>query len=221
MGSWVPGKAPLEHLLLSSNPAVDTTQASVLSHPHSPVSWLMISLSFDALMKSFRLSWMTGPLLANYSIKCKCRGKRDWSYYSVFPPDIYHRLDFYYLQAWRHDWRSSNSLAEWFLSFVSSGDFLWDHCSSPVVCSHSQPRKRLDKLIDCFCMPKLESSLCKLSTLRSLMFADWLYAIRSTLGLTPERNLGLEQHKPRTLWINEWLYIVVDAVFHCVLIFGF
>ncbi len=71
MGSWVWCKAPLEHLLLSSNPAVDTSHASLLSHPHSPPSWLMISLSFDVLMKSLRLSWMAGPLLANYSIKCK------------------------------------------------------------------------------------------------------------------------------------------------------
>lgn len=134
MGSWVPGKAPLEHLLLSSNPAVDTTHASVLSHPHSPASWLMISLSFDVLMKSFRLSWMTGPLLANYSIKCKWRGKRDWIYIFIplRPPAIkYQWLDFYYLQAWRHDCRSKNSSAEWLWSFVSCGDFLWDHCVVP------------------------------------------------------------------------------------------
>lgn len=74
MGSWVWCKAPLEHLLLSSNPAVDTSHASLLSHPHSPPSWLMISLSFDVLMKSLSLSWMAGPLLANYSIKCKWKG---------------------------------------------------------------------------------------------------------------------------------------------------
>lgn len=74
MGSWVWCKAPLEHLLLSFNPAVDTSHASLLSHPHSPPSWLMISLSFDVLMKSLRLSWMAGPLLANYSIKCKWKG---------------------------------------------------------------------------------------------------------------------------------------------------
>lgn len=74
MGSWVWCKAPLEHLLLSSNPAVDTSHASLLSHPHSPPSWLMISLSFDVLMKSLRLSWMAGPLLANYSIKREWKG---------------------------------------------------------------------------------------------------------------------------------------------------
>lgn len=74
MGSWVWCKAPLEHLLLSSNPAVDTNHASLLSHPRSLPSWLMISLSFDVLMKSRRLRWMAGPLLANYSIKCKWMG---------------------------------------------------------------------------------------------------------------------------------------------------
>lgn len=133
MGSWVPGKAPLEHLLLSSNPAVDTSHASLLSLPHSPVSWLMISLSFDVLMKSFRLSWMTAPLLANYSIKCKWRGKRDWSYY--FPLNMCQQQDFYYLQARRKTRRFFCGLIFTFspgrLSFVSSGDLVWDHCAVP------------------------------------------------------------------------------------------
>lgn len=142
MGSWVPGKAPLEHLLLSSNPAIDTTPASVLSHPHSPASWLMISLSFDVLMKSFGLSWMTGPLLANYSIKCKWRKKRDWSYYFFFP--------LIYISGWiciiyRHGDMTGDITVLQQNGFCPSAPpviFSEIIASSPVLCSHSQPRER-------------------------------------------------------------------------------
>lgn len=63
--SWAPGlhaKPPSSTCCLRSNPAVDTSYASLLSHPLSPSSWLMISLSFDVLMKSLRLQ-LNGRLI--------------------------------------------------------------------------------------------------------------------------------------------------------------
>lgn len=105
MGSWVWCKAPFEHLLLSSNPAVDTSHASLLSHPHSPPSWLMISLSFDVLMKSLRLHWMAGPLLANYSIKCKWRGNVTGVICLVNMSYQGYTLFFFFFRMWIHNGR--------------------------------------------------------------------------------------------------------------------